>query len=143
MTIPYLNRDQQEQMLLLTLNMVTLEELAKQEKFKFAAGDLRRARSFAQRAYDAIKTQLDPHDLDKVNKIAVESKLLIRARTHPAESQGIIDVPLLHDLTMYAIGSNCRGCTKHDWKKCHLRSILMDTYCPPAQETKTDCQYRQ
>lgn len=143
MAIPYLNREQQEQMLLLTLNMVTLEELAKQEKFKFAAGDLRRARSFAQRAYEAIKEQLDPHDLNKVNKIAVESKLLIRTRTQPGESQGIIDVPLLHDLTMYAIGSNCRGCTKHDWKKCHLRAVLMDTYCPPAQETKTDCQYRQ
>lgn len=143
MTIPYLNREQQEQMLLLTLNIVTLEEMAKQEKFKFAAADLRRAKSFAQRAYKAIEAELDENDLQKVSRIAAQSKLLIRTRTQPGESQTIIDVPLLQDLSTYAIGNTCRGCERKDWKKCYLRAVLMDTWCPPAQETKTDCQYRQ
>jgi hypothetical protein len=141
--IPYLNRDQQEQLLLLTLNIVTLEELAKQDKFRFAAGDLRRARAFAQRAYDAIKDRLDPHDLQKIAKVAEQSKLVIRAKTQPTKDQAVIDVTLLQDLTAYAIGNHCRGCERHDWKKCYLRALLMDTWCPPAQETKTDCQYRQ
>ncbi|KKX53261.1 hypothetical protein X546_20505 [Brevibacillus borstelensis cifa_chp40] len=79
--IPYLNRIQQEQVLLLTLNVVTLEELANQEKFKFAAGDLRRARTFAQKGYDAIKDRLDPHDHRKIARLADQSKIVIRSKT--------------------------------------------------------------
>lgn len=142
-TIPYLNRDQQEQLLLLTLNIVTFEELAGHDKFKFAKGDLLRARSFGKRAYDAIKKRLDQKDLKKVDKLAGQSKLVIKSKAAPEKDQAIIDVTLLQDLTAYAIGNNCRGCERHDWKKCYLRALLMDTWCPPAQETKTDCQYRQ
>lgn len=139
----YLNRDQQEQIILMTVEMGVMEILAEQHKFQAARGDLLRARSFGKRALDGIRSAVDPEALYKVRSLADSTKLIIRPKTNPDESEINIKMSRLNDLQMLAIGNTCSGCTRQDYKKCQTRDLLMDTHCPPAQETKTDCQYRQ
>lgn len=139
----YLNRDQQEQIILMTVGMGVMEILAEQDKFRSARADLLRARSFGKRALDNLREVVEPDSFTRVRSLADSTKLVIRPKTSPEESEINIKMSRLHDLHAAAIGNHCRGCDKKDFKKCPTRELLMDTHCPPAQETKTDCQYRQ
>lgn len=139
----YLNQEQQNQIILMGIGIGVMELLADQAKFKAARGNLRRARSFARRALDELGENVDKKSFLKVRKLTNESKVLLKPLTSPEEGEIKIEIPKLLDLQMLAIGNTCSGCTRQDYKKCPTRDLLMDTHCPPAQETKTDCQYRQ
>jgi hypothetical protein len=139
----YLNRDQQEQIILMTTGLGVMELLAEQEKFRAARGDLLRARSFGRNALNKIRESVDPDAFTRLRNLADNTKLIIRPKTSPDEGEVNVKLSRLYDLHMAAIGNHCRGCERHDWKKCHLREVLKDTHCPPAQETKTDCEYKQ
>jgi hypothetical protein len=139
----YLNRDQQEQIILMTTGLGVMEILAEQEKFRAARGDLLRARSFGRNALNKIRESVDPDAFTRLRNLADSTKLIIRPKSSPDEGEVNVKLSRLHDLHMAAIGNQCRGCDREDWKNCYLRTLLMDTHCPPAQETKTDCQYRQ
>ncbi|MGG3884316.1 DUF5651 domain-containing protein [Brevibacillus panacihumi] len=140
---PYLNQDQQNQIILMGMGIAVMEKLADQEKFKEARGNLLRARSFAKKALDELGEIVDKKSFTKARKLTKESKVLLKPLTSPEEGEIKIEIPKLLNLHMLAIGNTCSGCTRQDYKKCPTRDLLMDTYCPPAQETKTDCQYRQ
>ena len=139
----YLNRDQQEQVILMTVGMGVMELLADQEKFKAAKGDLKRAVGFANRALNQIRETVEPDSFNKLRSLADSTKLIIKPKTSPDESEIKVKMDSLHDLQMMAMGNQCRGCVRKDFHKCALRELLMETNCPPAQETRTDCQYRQ
>lgn len=139
----YLNRDQQEQVILMTTGIGVMELLADQDKFKPARPDLLRARSFGKRALDKISEIVEPDTFAKLRSLADSTKLIIRPKSSPDESEITVKLETLHDLHILAIGNHCRGCTLENYKKCFLRHVLMETHCPPTQETKNDCQYRQ
>lgn len=139
----YLNRDQQEKFLSMALAMVTLGEVANETKFKKGAGDLRRASSFARRGFNAVREQLDYHDQVKMARIAHNTKVIYKPLTAPDKNEAVVKSETLAQLISFAIHNHCTDCTIKDWKKCPLRATLMDAYCPSAQDTRSDCQYRQ
>lgn len=139
----YLNQDQQNQIILMGIGIGVMELLAGQAKFKAARGNLLRARSFAKKALDDIRGTVDEKSFHKVRSLTNESKVLLKPLTSPEEGEVKIKIPQLLDLHMLALGNTCRGCERKDYKRCGTRDLLMDTHCPPAQETEKDCQYRQ
>lgn len=139
----YLNRDQQEQIILMTTGLGVMELLAEQEKFRAARGDLLRARSFGRNALNKIREKVDPDAFSRLRNLADSTKLIIRPKSSPDEGEVNVKLSRLHDLHMAAIANHCRGCEQKDYKKCPIRELLVDTHCPPAQESRTDCQYRQ
>lgn len=139
----YLNRDQQEQVILMTTGIGVMELLADQDKFKPARPDLLRARSFGKRALDKINEIVEPDTFAKLRSLADSTKLIIRPKTSPDESEIKVKAESLYNLHMMAIHNHCRGCNLEDYRNCFLRNVLIETHCPPVQETKSDCQYRQ
>lgn len=139
----YLNRDQQEQVILMTTGMGVMELLADNAKFKSARGDLRRAVAFAKRALDQIQASVDQDSFMRLRSLADRSDIILKPLSSPQKSEIVVKMDDLYELQSAAIHNHCTGCQVKQYKKCKLRDLLMQTHCPPANESKSDCQYRQ
>lgn len=140
---PYLNGDQQNQIVLLGVVIGVMEEMAKQEKFQEAHADLLHAAVRGKSALKKIRKCVDEKSYSTAQNLASETKIILKPLSSPEEGELKIKIPRLLDLHALAIGNTCRGCERKDYKKCPTREILLETHCPITQDTKTDCQYRQ
>lgn len=141
--ISYLNQEDREQTLLLTLGIGIAEELIKKDKFKVARKHLKTGRYFLYRAWRDISGNLEKSDFKKLIRLQENHKVILQAKTHPTKDQAIVNLEDLYDLAEAAMGNACVGCQKHDWKTCSLRDKLEAINIPAAQEMISDCEYRQ
>lgn len=140
---PYLNQDQQNQIVLLGVVIGVMKEMAKQEKFQEAHEDLIQAAVLGKSALKKIRECVDEKSYSTAQNLAGETKIILKPLTSPEEGEIKIKIPRLYDLHALAIGNTCRECQRRDYKKCPTRDLLIETHCPIAQDTTTDCQYRQ
>lgn len=141
--ITHLNQEQREQLLLLTMLIPMTDELVKHEKFTVARKFLRTGRTFLHKGWGEIRGQLDQKEFLKLIRLQEQSKLVLKAKTNPEKDQVIVNMEDLYDLASAAIGKECSGCVKHDWRTCKLRELMSNLTIPETQERSSDCQYRQ
>lgn len=139
----YLNRRQIEALGIVSLTTGALNDLAKEAKFKAAAADIKRGKTFLLKGFETIYHSLDEADKKQVNKIPDRYKVVLLHRSSPQKDEAIVKVETLSTLAEFAIGNTCVGCERKDWRQCRLRDCLMDSGTPKANELKNDCQYRQ
>jgi len=140
---PYLNGDQQNEVVLMGVGIGVMEKMAQQDKFQEAHDDLIQASLIGKSALKKIRECVDEKSFTTAQNLASETKIILKPLTSPEEGEIKIKIPRLHDLHMLAIGNTCRGCERKDYKKCPTRELLLETHCPFAQDTIKDCPYRQ
>ena len=141
--IPYLNRDQREQLLILTMLIPLVDELLKHDKFKPAQKYIKTGRTYLHKGWGEIRDRIDQKEFLKLIRLSEQSKLVLQAKTNPAKDEVIVNMEDLYDLGAAAIGNECTGCVKHDWRTCKSRELLSRLSIPGAQELTSDCEYRQ
>ncbi|HZG16947.1 MAG TPA: DUF5651 domain-containing protein [Candidatus Bathyarchaeia archaeon] len=142
--IAYLNKDQRENYILLNLLDETLKDLIKDKNFQFASKDLKSARSFTERAFNAIESNLDKNELQKVGKLARVSRISITQRTNPQTDEVVVPVFYLENLAEKVIAGHCVGCTREDWRNCEIKRDLEETHIPGVvKDSRHGCKYSQ
>lgn len=130
-------------MFVLTHAVFAMETLAEEDTFASFRGDLNRGKAFAKKALKQIVVAATPEDKTKYKNTATKYKLLIVPESSPKAEEVIVSKECLGDLASFAIGNQCVGCEREDWRKCELRVTLQDAGIPAANDCKKDCQYRQ
>lgn len=140
----YLNRREVDELGILALAIGGLKTIAENPKFKHAAADLKRAKTFGLKALEAIYDRLEHGDRKSFERIRDHHKVIMVPRSQLQHDQVAVDLGALETLAEYAIGKECSDCTRKDWKTCGLREALMATGIPAANDAKRkECQYRQ
>jgi hypothetical protein len=146
----YLNRANKERVVTLIVLDVIFSELEQQEeKMKEMFGKgwtwLKSSRTFLRKSLAELKDNVGPDESHKLYNVARHSTFAVMSKFTPQKDIGTlpIDINVLYGLAEMAIGNHCKGCTKCDYKKCHVFQTMQKADIPAAVEVKNDCPYRQ
>lgn len=141
--IPYLNRRQSENLAFLTMSLQRAEALIQEPVFGPEHADLKRGRTYLRKAYDQIMSRCQEEDRKKYSNTHKNFYLKVVPNSTASPNEMIIRTEYVAQLAEAAIGQQCVGCEKHDWKQCPLRPVLMNVGVPAANDDLKDCQYKQ
>jgi TfoX/Sxy family transcriptional regulator of competence genes len=148
----YLNRQNRESVIgLLVQNAIYIQFMEHEEKYKELFGPegwkyFKTSRTFLIKSLDQLAENIGQEQIDKLHNVARQSDFVVASRFAPKDRTKAtigVDVEALYDLASLAAAKECTGCTKQDYKKCHVFKVLQSTDIPAAQEVKKDCCYRQ
>lgn len=140
----YTNNRQREIIALLSLPIAYVGDAEQDELFKPALKEIRTARTNLQKAMLKVGEQLQPEEAAKFNRIDSRFKVKLVPISDRSPNQMVVNIQDVFDLAEFAVGQNCFGCQKHDWKKCKLRQVLMSSVeIPAANDTRGECPYKQ
>ena len=147
----YLNRENKEKAIaLFILPNITDHYIKQEDKAKELFGSkgfgwLKMAKSFLTKSIEELAVNVGPEEWMKIHKVARHSDFIIMSRGVKPSDQAVqpVKTDALYNLAEIAMGRECVGCSKCDWKKCRVFHALRDADIPAAQETKKDCPYRQ
>lgn len=139
----HLNRRQIEQMATVTLAISIVQEMESDQRFKAGITNLKRGRSFMYKGIQQIGETMEDNDKRKLVRVPDTTKVVLLPITSPQKDETVVKSEALASLAEYAIGKECVGCERNDWRKCRLREVLMETWIPAANDCKNDCQYKQ
>lgn len=147
----YLNKETKENLLglMVTFDMFFRRLLEHESKMKSIFGPgwklLKSARGFIRRAYRHMEDEIGLEEAEKIYKLQHHINIAIIGRYAPKKDEASIPVDpvALQDLSELAMGQQCTGCSKCNWKECRLFQVLRRADIPAAQEVKNDCPYRQ
>ncbi|MGD8188540.1 DUF5651 domain-containing protein [Brevibacillus ginsengisoli] len=82
--------------------------------------------------------------MKKFKTLVRNSRLKLVDNNTPKNDLIRVSQSALYRLAERAIGKDCTGCERKDWKECDLRADLMETWIPTAQDNcRKECQFKQ
>ena len=147
----YLNRQNRERIIgLLVQNAIFHQMMEHEERYKELFGEgwrwFKQSRTLLIKALNHVADNIGHDQVEKLHNVAKQSDFAVVSRYAPKDSTKAtigVEVDSLYDLASLAVGKECSGCTKKDYKKCHMFQVLQKCDIPAAVETKRDCPYRQ
>lgn len=140
----FANKRQREHLAVLSQITTEIDNIEKDPFFKVSLPDFRRARTYLSKALAAVGRTLNDSEEKKFNTLLRNSFLKLVDKNAPRNDLIRVSQSALYRLAERAIGKECVGCEKMDWKKCELRTDLMETWIPTAQDNcRKECQFKQ
>jgi hypothetical protein len=146
----YLNQVNKEKSATLFVLLQIFEHFHNQEKRSkelFGTkgwGWLKTSKTFLMKAMESFSETVGPDEWSKIRKLALHSDFVVISKNvKPGAAELVVKEEAFHDLAELAMGRDCLGCNKCDWKQCKVFNVLQAADIPAAQEVKNDCPYRQ
>lgn len=140
----YTNRRQRENFALLNMAINEIDAMAQDKLFKPGLANLRRGKAFVLKGLKEIGDTLAIDERKRFDNLERICTVQIIEKTKVTNDMIRVSQEALYNIAEIAIGKECIGCEKHDWKGCQLRKNLSDAWVPPVRDnSRTECQYKQ
>lgn len=146
----HLDRETREKLFSAFSAMDSISDLEKIDGMKELFGSkewgwMKAAGTNIEKCFKHLAKRLDQDELQKFISLINHNVVLVISRSDKGKEKPSLSIHPKHlwDLGELAIANHCTGCQIKKYKACQVYTKLMKACIPAAQNTSTDCPYRQ